>query len=142
MKWPSNFSYLVHLVSGWLREWSIMEASQNVGSNFRLIPGKHKGSKIYVKEPYTYTLDRVAKNPIDKQPVMYLKCRYPTCPARAFVNEGFLSTAGSKHQHNCLDSESEGMARISALELSAKMKMRAELEMTPLYVSIFCGVME
>ena len=48
-KWASNFSFFVHLVSGWLREWLIMEASQNVGSNFRLIPGKQKGSKIYVK---------------------------------------------------------------------------------------------
>jgi len=104
--------------------------------NYRIVPGKHKDSKIYVKEPFTYVLDRVTKNQVDDQAVFYLKCRSPTCPARAILTDGFLSTAGSKHQHICNDSESQGMAKITALELSAKMKMRAELEMTSFHVII------
>jgi len=115
----------------------MMESSPSTSSalNYRIVPGKHKDSKIYVKEPFTYVHDRTTKNPIDNQIVLYLKCRSPTCPARAILTDGFLSTAGSKHQHNCNDSESAGMAKITAMEISSKMKMRAELEMTSFHVS-------
>jgi len=111
-----------------------MEAnsSQTVGLNYRVIPGKQRNSKIYVKEPFTYVMDRWAQNPVDKQPMLYLKCRYP-----AVIIDDFLSTTLSKHAHTCNESESGGMAKITALEITNKMKMRAELEMTSFYVSIF-----
>lgn len=98
--------------------------------NFRMVTGKQRKSKIYVKEPYTYVLDQMKTCSIDSSVLLYLRCRHSSCPARAIVTDGFLSTAGSKQQHNCNSSDENGMNKITVLEISAKMKMRAEMELS------------
>lgn len=121
---------------------SIMMADpESSGSNFRIIPGKQKGSKIYVKEPFTYVMDRSCKGRGATPGSVYLKCRFPSCLARAIVSNGFLSTSVSRNGHTCNESESVGMSRITVLELTSKMKLRAELETTSFYVSIYCAIM-
>lgn len=103
--------------------------------NFRVIAGKHRNSKIYVKEPYTYVIDRSSKSSQESKSSIYLKCRIPSCPARAHIVDGFLNTSVSRQGHSCNESESSGMAKISSLEVASKMKTRAELEMTGYWVS-------
>ena len=100
-------------------------------ANFRIIRGKQRSSKIYVKEPYTYIQDK-SISAIDR---MYLKCRISTCQARgAIENTKFLHLSPSR-PHTCFDSEDMAMTIITSLELTSKMKMRAENEPSTFFVS-------
>ena len=103
------------------------------GSNYRIIPGKQKKSRIYVKEPFTYIVDKSFSS-ID---TVYLRCRSKTCSARAVIVNNFLRMPDDRSNHSCNENESLSLARITALELVGKMKMRAELETASFYVSLF-----
>jgi hypothetical protein len=100
-------------------------------ANFRIIRGKQKASKIYVKEPYTYIQDKsVASNERT-----YLKCRNKACTGRATIESGNFLKISTDRQHSCNENASTAMTTITCMELATKMKIRAETESTTFFVS-------
>ena len=100
------------------------------GVNYRLIPGKHKNSKLIIVGNYAYKLEKLDKN------VLYLFCKFPSCKARAKIKGNvFYSTSGSKVPHTC---QSRGACAEfwEAHEALSRMKYRAELETTSYRVTI------
>ena len=100
-------------------------------ANFRIIRGKQKSSKIYVKEPFTYVHDKTMAGG-DR---IYLKCRTKSCYCRAVVENGKFLKIANDRQHNCWQSEAAALTNITCLELQTKMKMRAETESASFFVS-------
>jgi len=100
-------------------------------ANFRIIRGKQKSSKVYVKEPFTYIHDK-SMSAADR---IYLKCRIKTCQARATIENSKFLKLSSYRPHNCCESDDAAMTNITCLELASKMKMRAETESSSFFVS-------
>jgi len=100
-------------------------------ANFRIIRGKQKSSKIYVKEPFTYVQDKQMATS-DR---VYLKCRMKNCYSRATIENGKFLKLSPDRQHTCSQSDDAAMTNITCLEISTKMKIRAETESASFFVS-------
>lgn len=104
--------------------------AEEEGENFRTIPGKKKNSKIYIHNNYCFLVDKSDKN------VIYLKCKDPSCPARATVkNNSLTMSANTTKKHNCNQTDPQNASKIVVNEIFARMKERAANEGTSYLVS-------
>jgi hypothetical protein len=100
------------------------------GENFRTIPGKKKNSKIIIHNNYGFLVEKTDNN------VVYLKCKDPSCPARASIKNNTLTmSAKAAKRHNCNQADPQNANKIQVDEIYARMKDRAANEGTSYLVS-------
>jgi len=104
------------------------------GFNYRLIQGQRANSKLIVFERYTYLLDKMETYDQVKAK-FYLRCKYPSCPARAVIKEGTLSMKpDDRDLHTCAATEGASQDKILYQEALTRMKKRAASEATTYHV--------
>lgn len=102
----------------------------NAGINFRIIQGKQSNSRVIVQNNFCYILDKTTT--IYDDQVVYVKCKYSTCPARGIIKEDMLEV---RKDHTCHSNNGHSLSRIAVQEVLSKMKRRAATEGTSFFVS-------
>ena len=106
------------------------------GLNFRVIQGKHANSKLIVQDEFAFVVEKYDTSRASG-PVMYIKCRYSSCPARGVIKNNILEIKNvERNEHTCVRTDGASLAKIAVQELLNKMKNRAATEGTTFYVSI------
>ncbi len=121
------------IISLHVLHFTVVTMEVTTGTNYRVIPGKHKNSKVIVHEDYCLLVDKATKN-AQNEVVFYLKCQNSDCAAKATIRAGTL-TMSEKQRHTCIEDSAVNRHKIVAQELLAKMKERAANEGTPYFVS-------
>jgi len=111
-------------------------ASLQDGVNFRVIPGKHHGSKLVIHQQFGYSINKRVKDSTSGDSIYYLKCKYTTCSARGFIRRNFFAYNPDQNPHTC-EGEGASTARWFAAAALARMKERAMKETSTLEVSVF-----
>jgi len=102
------------------------------GFNFRIIQGKQHNSRIIVQDNFCYILERQT-TVADEPTVHYVKCKYPSCPARGIIKANSLQV---RKEHTCDRENGQSLSKIAVQEVMTRMKRRAATEGTTFYVSI------
>ena len=106
------------------------------GTNFRVIQGKHAGSKLIVNGKFSYRISKSEYNRGSQEVVHYLVCKYGPCLAKAVIKTNTLEMSASQSHHTCDVDCGASTAKITAAKLLTKMKTRAANEGTTFSVSI------
>lgn len=114
----------------------VRSSSLKDGLNFRVTQGKHSNSKIIIQEPFSFVVEKFDSSRATGDSIVYVKCRYASCPARAVIKNNFLEVKNpDRNGHTCPRTDGAGLNKIRVDELKNKMKKRAMSEGTSFYVS-------
>jgi hypothetical protein len=105
------------------------------GHNYRLITGQRKNSKLVVCDNYSYLLEKTEVYENGTKVVHYLKCKHPSCNARAAIKNQVLGMKEGRHVHSCQRVEGQSSESIRVQELQTTMKRRAAREGSTYHVS-------
>ena len=106
------------------------------GLNFRVIQGKQANSKLIVQDQFSFVVEKYDTSKASG-PVMYVKCRYASCPTRGVIKNNILEIRNvDRNQHTCVRTDGASLTKIAVQELTTKMKNRAATEGTTFYVSL------
>ena len=106
------------------------------GVNYRIIPGKHLASKLVIHNNFGYSINKRAFDKESKKAIFYLKCKYKSCKARAFIRNNYCGFNEDNHPHTC-QGEGASPARWYAQAALARMKERAIKETSTFDVSFW-----
>ena len=109
------------------------------GLNYRLIQGQRTDSKLVICNGYSYLLNKRDFTDAGTKVTFYMRCKHPSCTARAIIKNGMLTMKPDDGDvdalHQCKATEGQSQESIRKQELLSTMKRRAAREGSTYYVS-------